>query len=520
MAIDTIKTSAILDGAVGTADINDAAVTTAKIADANITTLKILDGNVTSAKLDTNITVSGDLTVDTNTLFVDSTNNRVGIGTSSPSAKLDVNSGDIAISSTQASDDGDLGEFQFWNTTNAGSGSGTSFVNDVAAIQGQMQGTGNNSGGSLHFYTKADGGSKTEQMAITGDGNVGIGTVSPNSKLTSQTASTSTSVFSFAGQLNNSYGSNDSITALGFHNRADVNATGVGAAIALSGGGTSAGSGNLIFCIKPTSDIASVVAPSHEKVRIDSSGNLLVGTTNNTPVQSNVAGGFSYRPGAQLEVNGGATQSAFFGRTNDGVVVNFYSAGSSEGYISISGTTTSYVGGHLARLSQLSNNIRDDALLKGTVMSNLDQMASWLVDAVEATYYTEDDELPDGVSVGDEKTTAVAEYYQDNEQLNCTKISDVEGDANVAGVFVHWDNDDDFYTNDMTLAMTGDMIIRIAQGTTVSRGDLLMSAGDGTAKPQEDDIVRAKTIAKVTSTNVTCTYDDGSYCVPCVLMAC
>jgi hypothetical protein len=147
-------------------------------------------------------------------------------------------------------------------------------------------------------------------------------------------------------------------------------------------------------------------------------------------------------------------------------------------------------------------------------------MASWLVDAVEATYYTEDDELPDGVSVGDEKTPAVAEHYQDNEQLNCMAISSVEGDPNVAGVFVHWDNDDDFYTNDMNIAMTGDMIIRIAQGTTVSRGDLLMSAGDGTAKPQEDDIVRAKTIAKVTSTNVTCTYDDGSYCVPCVLMAC
>jgi hypothetical protein len=99
-------------------------------------------------------------------------------------------------------------------------------------------------------------------------------------------------------------------------------------------------------------------------------------------------------------------------------------------------------------------------------------------------------------------------------------VSSVEGDPNVAGVFVNWDNDDDVYTNDMNIAMTGDMIIRIAAGTTVARGDLLMSAGDGTAKPQGDDIVRSKTIAKVTSTHVTCTYDDGSYCVPCVLMAC
>ena len=36
-------------------------------------------------------TFSGDLTVDTDTLYVDSTNNRLGIGTSSPSAKLSVN---------------------------------------------------------------------------------------------------------------------------------------------------------------------------------------------------------------------------------------------------------------------------------------------------------------------------------------------------------------------------------------------------------------------------------------------
>jgi hypothetical protein len=38
-----------------------------------------------------NVTINEDLTVDTNTLYVDSTNNRVGIGTSSPATALDVN---------------------------------------------------------------------------------------------------------------------------------------------------------------------------------------------------------------------------------------------------------------------------------------------------------------------------------------------------------------------------------------------------------------------------------------------
>jgi len=109
---------------------------------------------------------------------------------------------------------------------------------------------------------------------------------------------------------------------------------------------------------------------------------------------------------------------------------------------------------------------------------------------------------------------------EDNEQLNRMKVSDIEGDPNVSGVFQAWDDDDDTYANDFYCAMTGDFVIRIAAGVTVQRGDLLMSAGDGTAKPQDDDIVRSKTVAKVTSTHITCTYADGSYCVPCVLMAC
>ena len=46
-----------------------------------------------------NSTLSGDLTVDTNTLYVDSTNNRVGIGTTTPYKKLSV-SGETVITAT------------------------------------------------------------------------------------------------------------------------------------------------------------------------------------------------------------------------------------------------------------------------------------------------------------------------------------------------------------------------------------------------------------------------------------
>ena len=223
----------------------------------------------------------------------------------------------------------------------------------------------------------------------------------------------------------------------------------------------------------------------------DNSGNVLVGTTDTDPADNNVTG-TAISSGGRISVNQ-AGSALYVGRTNDGTLVTFFESGTAEGSISVAGTTVSYNGGHLSRYSQLINNQRDEAIVKGTVLSNLDQMCEWL-DA-------EGNPLP-------------------NEQLNRMKVSDVEGDTNVAGAFVNWDNDDQDNLYDMNIAMTGDMIIRIAQGVTVARGDLLMSAGDGTAKPQGDDIVRSKTIAKVTSTHVTCTYADGSFCVPCVLMAC
>ena len=173
---------------------------------------------------------------------------------------------------------------------------------------------------------------------------------------------------------------------------------------------------------------------------------------------------------------------------DDGNLIAFYQAGTLEGAISVSGTTVTYGGGHLARWSQFPNSATRKEILRGTVLSNIDEMCIW----------------------SEEK----------NEQLNRMKVSDIEGDPNVSGVFQSWDDDDDTYTNDFYCAMTGDFIIRIAAGTPVHKGQLLMSAGNGTAKPQDDDIVRSKTIAKVTSNHITLTYEDGSYCVPCVLMAC
>lgn len=237
----------------------------------------------------------------------------------------------------------------------------------------------------------------------------------------------------------------------------------------------------------PGADQVAISTGGTERMRIRNNGTILLSTGGNDSavnargVEINGTSGFIY---CAVDSD---TVAYFNRRTNDGTLIELRQDNTTEGSISVSGTTVSYNGAHLSRWSQLPDGATRVEILRGTVLSNIDEMCSW----------------------GDE----------DNEQLNRIKVSDVEGDKNVSGVFQCWDDDDDTYTNDFYCAMTGDFIIRIAEGVTVQRGDLLMSAGDGTAKPQDDDIIRSKTIAKVTSTHVTCTYEDGSYCVPCVLMA-
>jgi hypothetical protein len=307
-----------------------------------------------------------------------------------------------------------------------------------------------------------------EAMRIDSDGDVGIGTTSPSRRLTTQFDSATTySSSDFDKTSNQLFLINANTTTNAFTGIQFL--TGTNGESAISSIRTGDGEAAITFGTRGGGSRA-------ERMRINSSGNLGVGTT---------------APGYRLHVVADGTTPVDINRnTDDGNLVAFEQGGTLEGSISVSGSTVSYNGGHLSRWAQM---LTKPDLLKGTVMSNLDEM----------NVYTDAEGNP-----------------VENEQLNKVKVSDVEGDVNVAGVFVNWTYDEAHQVDEINMAMTGDMIIRIAQGVVVQKGDLLMSAGDGTAKPQGDDIVRSKTVAKVTSNHVTCTYEDGSYCVPCVLMAC
>ena len=462
---------------------------------------------------------------------------KVGIGTTSPSGTAHISSTEtsqLILTNTDGgattparlvlqkdggspADNDVLGQIDF----NGEDDAGTDTV--YARIRGVSEDvTGGTEDGSLSFWTRTAN-SLSQKAVITEEGKVGIGTSDPQANLhIQQTTDTATIRLHRTGSTN---AVNAALGAIEFFNNDGSNdGSNVTVKIAGTTHNTNGSGGRLAFFVHDGLETGGEGSSPVERVRISGTGVTVfdqdaeysgvgaVSGHNTDDHQHVVVSGSGF-----IIINRFGNTPLYLNRmSNDGVLVNLYAQGNVEGTISVSGSTVSYNGGHLSRYSQLADNTKDTSIVKGTVMTNLDQMAVW----THAAKKVGDDILDvDGNVIGQE-TEAQDARTELNEQLNCMAVSSVEGDPNVAGVFVNWDEDDDVFTNDMNVAMTGDMVIRIAQGTTVARGDLLMSAGDGTAKPQDDDIVRSKTIAKVTSTNVSHTYDDGSYLVPCVLMAC
>jgi len=127
-----------------------------------------------------NVSMSGNLTVDTNTLYVDSVNNRVGIGTATPASPLDV-IGRVSFRNGS----GGAGSGAYWDPTAYGN-SGMIYTpylwcNNISIASGSMTfGTGGSN--TSNVILRAN---KISTITIQGTNNyVGIGTDSPSEKLT------------------------------------------------------------------------------------------------------------------------------------------------------------------------------------------------------------------------------------------------------------------------------------------------------------------------------------------------
>jgi len=243
------------------------------------------------------MTVTGDLTVDTNTLYVDSTNNRVGVGTASPSSffsdanQLVVGSGSGSQGITISSGTSENSQVFFADGTSGD-----------AAYRGIVRYL--HSSDAMAFYTSG----ANERMRIDSSGDVGIGTSSPGHPLhVSGNGFGTIAKFSADDGANNPrlliYGSSD-----GMHIQ---RTSGSGAANLMSEVGGGEGGGT-------------------EAMRIDSSGDLFVSKTS----QNVATDGHELRAdGVTVHTANGACPLFLNRRSSDGAIVTLMKAGTTVGSI-------------------------------------------------------------------------------------------------------------------------------------------------------------------------------------------
>ena len=128
------------------------------------------------------LTVSGNATFDTNTMFVDATNDRVGIGTASPLARLSIYTGSAGTLMTLQ---GSGTQFGFAQNVVGGANTLEIQTKDTTTLTLATRYLirGGTDTANHEWYSGARGSESCQMFLEATTGNLGVGTVSPSSKL-------------------------------------------------------------------------------------------------------------------------------------------------------------------------------------------------------------------------------------------------------------------------------------------------------------------------------------------------
>jgi hypothetical protein len=334
-------------------------------------------------------------------------------------------------------------------------------------------------GGNLRTYIGS-----SEAMRINSSGNVGIGTTAPDGTLHVHTASAgAVTANAAADDLVVENSGNGGITILTPAANTGYLLFGNPTDGANAGQLTFSGSGNIMGLGTSLSGgaLAFFTNTFTERARIDSSGNLLVGKTSSS---ISTAGSELLPTGSSRFVTGaGITPMAIHRLADDGTLIVFLQGGTTEGDISVSGTTVSYnafAGSHWSRFEGGAT----PEVLVGTLIESTGEQLTWPGES-------------------DEKHTF-------------GRICNTVQSRTVAGVFMAYDTNDNF--GDFYCTAVGRYLMRVEAGEDPQVGDLLESNGKYARISMDQTDIKTYHVARVMGTSGSNHAADGSFCVAVELM--
>jgi hypothetical protein len=478
-------------------------------------------GNTEAIRIDQSgdVTLAGSMTGTTVTLSTSDNNPQLTI----TSTDADANAGPEAVFDRNSSSPADadrIGKLTFKGRNDAnqvveygniqsriidasdGTEDGRIIIQNIIAgdVAGVMESNGtetifNENSKDLDFRVESDGNANAF-FVDAGNDVVGMGTSSPQSYANNQmslTISDSTNpnlVFDDTGQARNWH-----IIAQG---------TGLNITYADSGGSSTATNVSNAISIRNDTVVDGIVINDDSKQRdfriesdnnstaffVDASGDQVQFGTNITAVTKiwfdNLEANDTYAFFGNNTTT--STNSPMFinRHASDGQLIQFRQGNVQEGTISVSGNTVSY-NGFSGRHE--SSGIPANTPV-GTVVSTIDAL----------------DVYPDNTT--DTQGNAITHPKAGQTRADHAKVevSTSVGDPCVYGVVSEFDGD-----GKLIVTSVGIGSIRVTGAC--NKGDLLESNGDGTAKVQSDDIIRSKTIGKVTIGN----NDASEKLVSCVM---